>query len=515
MKKILTLLLIFILSLSIVGCNETEQTPKPTVLTRKDIGLAYAELDKTVYSETDTVNVELFNVVPTDYVGIFDVEGEPGKHKPIKKVKVGDATTISFSVSDLKLESMKEYAVCIYQNKTFYSFDRVEFMVSDNELTDYKVSDVKLTVETNGNLKTPTITITPSVTTKLTYRLYWANNNVRLADYDALKTIVCEGSSFDVKLNTNIYMPKEANQIEVTVLEGKTTSYFLDLNDELKLAESKHTGDFQMFTDIHANDTSLYTHWHSHLYNAFLDTRLLYPNTSGIFTAGDNTDMGGVNHYNLFNKIAGAAFGEEKPDIYLGFGNHDYMYYLEEVGGYNEAVRIFKQQSGAENSYYTKTVNGYKYIFLCSDIKEHEGGIEQTQIEWFKNELKSVDKNEFAFVILHQPIIDTVAGSLKNQEKVGIENGEKIREILKDYPNVVMFNGHSHYALYEEQNILFGQGKEANYVNCGAVAYLRQNNEYGSNATYIEVYEDYILVRGRDIVTSKWISNAQYVIYKN
>jgi hypothetical protein len=185
MKKILTLLLMFILSLSIVGCNETEQTPKPTVLTRKDIGLAYAELDKTVYSETDTVNVELFNVVPTDYVGIFDVEGEPGKHKPIKKVKVGDATTMSFSVSELKLESMKEYAVCIYQNKTFYSFDRVEFIVSDNDSTDYKVSDVKLTVETNGNLKTPTITITPSVTTKLTYRLYWANNNVRLADYDA------------------------------------------------------------------------------------------------------------------------------------------------------------------------------------------------------------------------------------------------------------------------------------------------------------------------------------------
>ena len=514
MKKILTLLLLVVLSFSIIGCEDNNE-PIDTNLTRADLGLAYLVLDKNVYSSTDTINVSVYNAVETDYVAVFDIEGEPGKHKPHKKVKVGSESTIAFSITDLGLEVGKEYVVCIYQNKTFRSFDRVEFLIGDNDNTDYKVTSVKLSFDGEGKIKTPIITIDTSSTKKLTYRLYWANNGVRLNEYDALKTVVSESESFDVKLNTNIYMPNEANQIEITTLEGKTTSYFFNLEDELKLPESQYVGNFQVFTDLHANDSTLYTHWHSHIYNAFLDTRLLYPNTSGIFTTGDNTDMGGLNHYNLLFKQFSDAYGDEKPDLYLGFGNHDYMYYLEDVGGYNEAVRIFKQQSGAPNSYYSVTVNGYKYIFLCSDVKEHEGKIEQEQLDWLKNELKSVDKNEFAFVILHQPILNTVAGSLANQEKIGIGNGDKLREILKDYPNIIMFSGHSHYALYEEQNIFFGNGNDANYVNCGVIAYLRQHDEYGSNAAYIEVYEDYILVRGRDIVSSKWIANAQYVIYKN
>ena len=516
MKKILTLLMILVLSFSIVGCGETE-TPVETDSTslRGEIGLAYLSLDKEIYSSNDNIVVSIYNAVKTDYVAVFDIDGEPGKHKPYKKIKLDSETSLTLSIAELGLEVGKEYAVCIYRNRTFRSFDRVEFLVGDDNNTDYRVMNASLTFEGEGKIKRPIITIKTATSEKLTYRLYWAKDGVRLTDYNALKTVVVESESFDVRLNTNIYMPNEANQIEITTLEGNTTSYFLSLEDELKLPESKYVGNFQMFTDIHVNDSNLYTHWQSHLYNALIDTRLLYPNTSGIFTTGDNTDMGSINHYGMFKDILAEAYGDEKPNVYLGFGNHDYMYFMDSVGGYNEAVRIFKQQSGAPNSYYTVTVNGYKYIFLCSDVKEHEGSIEQEQLDWLKNELKSVDKNEFAFVILHQPILNTVAGSLANQEKTGIGNGDKLREILKDYPNIIMFSGHSHYALDEEQNIYFGNGSDANYVNCGVLAYLRQNDEYGSNATYIEVYEDYILVRGRDIVSSKWIANAQYVIYKN
>ena len=74
---------------------------------------------------------------------------------------------------------------------------------------------------------------------------------------------------------------------------------------------------------------------------------------------------------------------------------------------------------------------------------------------------------------------------------------------------------HRFHHQFDLMILSFGNGNDANYVNCGVIAYLRQHDEYGSNAAYIEVYEDYILVRGRDIVSSKWIANAQYVIYKN
>jgi hypothetical protein len=34
----------------------------------------------------------------------------------------------------------------------------------------------------------------------------------------------------------------------------------------------------------------------------------------------------------------------------------------------------------------------------------------------------------------------------------------------------------------------------------------------GSQGYYIEVYDDYVLVRGRDFVNKEWVSNAQFML---
>ena len=47
------------------------------------------------------------------------------------------------------------------------------------------------------------------------------------------------------------------------------------------------------------------------------------------------------------------------------------------------------------------------------------------------------------FVFLHQHIKDTVYGS----QEWGTQDSAKINAVLKEYPQVITFSGHSHYPL--------------------------------------------------------------------
>ena len=80
-------------------------------------------------------------------------------------------------------------------------------------------------------------------------------------------------SEIKVNFNNNMIMPNDANEIEISILEGNSTSYFLKVDDTLKPSKSKYLYNFQVLTDIHANPD--YGYWSSHLYSAFLDIKCL------------------------------------------------------------------------------------------------------------------------------------------------------------------------------------------------------------------------------------------------
>ena len=51
-------------------------------------------------------------------------------------------------------------------------------------------------------------------------------------------------------------------------------------------------------------------------------------------------------------------------------------------------------------------------------------------------------------------------------------------------------------------------------MNCSSVGYVwndEDKQEPGSEGIFVEVYEDYVLVKGREFVDRKWIANAQFV----
>ena len=130
-------------------------------------------------------------------------------------------------------------------------------------------------------------------------------------------------------------------------------------------------------------------------------------------------------------------------------------------------------------------------------------------------------KSKPTFVFLHQPLIDTVSGSLyskdpKIQYWYGVSDAaERIREILKDHPNSILFTGHTHWTFESLQPVLWGKGSDVNFVNCAAVGYLWNDNdesEGGSEGYFVYVCDDKIILRGREFTENKWCGGAQFCL---
>lgn len=207
------------------------------------------------------------------------------------------------------------------------------------------------------------------------------------------------------------------------------------------------------------------------------------------------------------------------PDIYYAIGNHDIVY--NNNAGYDKQIALFKEKTGMPGAYYSVELNGTSFIVLGSDTAVGEGTVGKEQLDWLKTELSKTDKNKPVFLFLHQPLIETVSGSLYSQDNeiqdwYGIiDTADEIRAILKEYPNAFLFTGHTHWTLESKQPLLAGRGEDATFVNCASVGYLWTDNDTstgGSEGYYIEVYEDYILLRGREFVKGNWCAAAQFII---
>ena len=144
----------------------------------------------------------------------------------------------------------------------------------------------------------------------------------------------------------------------------------------------------------------------------------------------------------------------------------------------------------------------------------------EAQLDWFENRLKVLTENQpdkQIFVYLHQSLYNTIAGSFKGQGWNGVMQDARLREILKKYPQVYMFNGHSHWELNSVGNFHGATKDLPNIFNTASVGYLwssydKPTGEYlrGSQGYYIRVYQDKVLVLGRDFEQGKYVSSACY-----
>lgn len=472
-------------------------------------------VEKNVYAPDEIIRVTVTGADSQDWVGIYAERAEPGSVNAITWQYVNGTSPVLFTASSL--QGAGEYGVFLCDNGGYLVLAKKTIRVLSDDRTDYGVRSAAYTSSKEKGVGKASVTIQPSSEKELHYFLYWSADGQRLEDYEPLAQVAHSGEEpFEIRLNDCLFMPAEADGVEVAVKEGLSTSYFAGADDTLKAPASSLRYRFQVISDMHIISGEDRPQHVSHLKAALLDIQKLSPDSIGIFTVGDNTDRGKEENYICLRETVDSVMDENSPPIYYALGNHDLVY---GGGSYEEQVALFKQYTGMPSAYYSVDLAGTKFIVLGSESLVGEGTIGEKQLDWLRQELAAAGKNQPVFLFLHQPLIDTVSGSLYSQDPetqtwYGIDTGDILRAILKEYPNAVLFTGHTHWTLESRQPILFGGGADASFVNTAAVGYLWDDNNDsapGSEGYFIEVYDDYILLRGREFVDGKWCAAAQFL----
>lgn len=343
------------------------------------------------------------------------------------------------------------------------------------------------------------------------YILYWGDKNGKLSGYVAIDEVQKVGSVTLYKFEKNVIIPEEATRILVySVNVNLPSETFTEaalpegVNAKIK---GKLLYSFNVISDIHIT-TNPESENNLHFAPALQDIKEVSPNSAAIIINGDIADSAKEEEYQIMNKIIDKN-KQNLPTFYFVPGNHDFS-----TGNFEQDLSLFEKYTGANGNYSDFWLNSYHYIYLGSDGSgPNDATISEKQLAWFEAKLKeNYVKGNPIFVMLHQPLKDTVAGSIGKQGWNGVIPDNTVRALVDKYPEIVMFTGHTHWEMQSKQNAFFDK---ASFFNTSAVAYLwTDDDEYkkGSQGYFIYVYKDKLVVRGRDFEAKAWIPAAQYIV---
>lgn len=176
-----------------------------------------------------------------------------------------------------------------------------------------------------------------------------------------------------------------------------------------------------------------------------------------IIHAGDFTDVGTSRAWKSFKKVYDEVFPQDSPVKCFVMGNHDHWlpYFVEcwDIPTPARQQNKFTKYTG-ELPYTHKVINGYHFINWSSGNGTYDKSYQNE--DWIRAQLDAAvadDPGKPVFVTTHINPINTIYGS---SEEDGWGN-EDIYRILKDYPQVVSFSGHSHYSLLDERSVWQGE----------------------------------------------------------
>lgn len=413
---------------------------------------------------------------------------------------------------------------------------------------------------------------------------YWGDaKGNKLDGYTYISTRKVTGAVTMITIPAAVVIPDEAKSLLVYTYNGAGASedcFCVELPEERRVLSDKDKGEllssFQIVSDIHAQD-SLDNYYNKNIAQMLADIKAVDPNSAGVFVAGDAVNDGREAEYqNLYTLYKQS--GLEAPFFFVS-GNHEWKLgdsansytsnYEEEKNRYITHLNKFLSDAGEDTitnglPYYDLWINGFHYIFLASEAAITHAYLSDAQLEWFEEKLaEDRDAKRPTFVIIHQGLYDTIDGCMERDEWDGIIAGDDaykrwknsgkwntkgkyeqaFRDILKKYPEAMMFSGHTHRDMTELYNYYDPTATAStlpNYLfNTAAVAYVSTGfyddgvtvsfaeswhdqtyTLYGetkqkwdsSKGYYVRVYENCVEIYGREFSTAEWVPNAMYRI---
>jgi 3',5'-cyclic AMP phosphodiesterase CpdA len=246
--------------------------------------------------------------------------------------------------------------------------------------------------------------------------------------------------------------------------------------------------------------------------SSLADLSVVAPNADALVVVGDITEYGHQQDYGLFDLMLQTS---PHPDrVLYAMGNHEYMSGVAEA----DAARVqrFLDFAKVDNVYHATEVNGYPMVFLASITGGFNATLGTAQLDWLEATLKACARPDRPTLLFcHQPIYNVVEAA-------------RLRQILQATPNVIYVWGHWHTDLN-----WFTQGPDTRLlsnqegywqVQAPATTYCWQYAHQPDGRVtqtfqadtrqglVIDVYDDGVLVRGRDFSRHEWVPGFQATI---
>ena len=364
--------------------------------------------------------------------------------------------------------------------------------------------------------------------------LYWADASGQPLDgYTELFKFHLTGSTTETEMYPYTIIPPGARKLigyagDGTNQASAVASATLPENCSYDLDGEKPLCEFQMVSDIHVNTSGgSQGVSNGHFTMMLNDIKANSPDSIGIFINGDIADTGSSADFDKVWQLYNAAGGSsELPVMHMAVGNHDWFKGNPD-DQFQKYAYQFNQSLGKapEKVYYTEVVEGIPFIYLGQESVGNNITFTDEQLDWFDAQMErytAEDPDQPVFVLLHQSMINTVAGSLNGQGWNGVTNEMKFKERLKKYGQIILLNGHSHWELTSPRCMYPGSSNIPVAFNTAAVGYLwssynTETGQYvpGTQGYYVRVYEDRVEFLGRDFEHQKFIPSAMFVVKKN
>ncbi len=354
--------------------------------------------------------------------------------------------------------------------------------------------------------------------------LYWGDDDGRLAGYGALAPFKVAGTETTHRMTNNTVIPEGATRL--LAYSYSDTTGMSETYAETALPIGCNFSDpgepiakLQVVSDTHVQAlNSLYT---QHFKGMLEDIAITAPDSLGVFVVGDTVDNGFTSQYEKFMEVYNSVEGA--PPIFMGIGNHETW---GDAKTYDALVELFTSYATLPDGTHPESINydfwlnGYHFIFLGNDEFSSTAYFYEDTLNWLDETLaENRDITRPTFVFLHQSISNTVAGGLAGQGWSGVGTESALRAVLQKYPEVMFWNGHSHWVLNSYGTMYERDVNLPTAFNTAAVAYLSTSYDRigsedvrGSEGYYVEIYEDKVLVRGRDFENNQWLPSAYFFV---
>lgn len=266
---------------------------------------------------------------------------------------------------------------------------------------------------------------------------------------------------------------------------------------------------FGVLGDIHENINSFQT--------AIKDLKRVNPRMDALILNGDTVDQGLAKQYDAIKETIERNKTQLPPKIIKNIGNHEFFNYEIKVNtpqDVKDFINRYLEFSGEQKVYHDTWLKGYHFISLGSEDGNSEtldsmrAYISQDQQNWLQERLaEKYEKGKPIFVFLHQRL-NTSGNS--NGAWVGSDQGKEIGDMLSQYPEVILFTSHTHRPL--DDSSVNDSDQTYTTVHTGAIHYTIVTDSNGGrtrepliNGLYVEVKENKVIIRGRDMKEHKWV----------